>query len=1306
MEISRIVSIFETKGADALIRKEKEIVKQAEKIDDSLDDATQAARNFGKGAAAAGRNAERELSRAEKQAKSLKSQFSSIRGALGGLGAGISLGAGIAEFTKFESAFNNVVTLLDDASFADQPLIAGIDQLREGILDLSRASGQGLGTLNKALFDTVSAGVPAGEAIKFLGSATDLALAGGTTAAVAVDGLTTSINAFRLEASQADEVAQKFFTAQKFGKTTIEELSGSIGKVAPIADALGVSLDETLASLAALTAGGINTSEATTGLKAALSNISKPSKDAADLAKQLGLQFDFQAIKSQGLAGFLDNVVEKTGGSQEAMLKLFGSTEAVATIFALTGSQADLFQQTLGALGDKTQSAATFAEALRVKQQELGFVFAQLVRVVQTAAVTLVGQFAPALAQLSNTILQLVSGGGFTALLETIGNLISVVVIFAIAFVNGFVGAFQTASEAIAPFLAAILPTGVALGDIIDTLSRMAETFGTFVGTLAAVKLGFVALNAVLAINPFLAIATALIAVITYLVTFRNEILPISGSIASLGDIVTVVFDRIVNALNQTIQFFSQFFTGITVDASTSVNAVGQIFQLLANTMKNTANFMIGAFVSVFETLKTLFVTLPKVIGSAVVGVVNGIVSTIERMLKIVASRIDRIIGFANSAAKLFGGSGETLPTIGDVNLGRVNNSFAGAGGELASGLSNAAGALTRDYIGEAKSVVESVANGIVKEAEAGAQRRFEIEKNTAAEAAKIQNLITESQTTKAVTDGLSGDLQKKIDDLKSTLNDNKPAVAALSSGSGGGGSVGGGGGSGRRTAGISEAEKASKALEKSEVSRLDKLKNLVSGVDSDLAKLSDSPIDDYNLLLKKQAETIANAKELRADEKTIEKIKEANRAKELDFVKNLSKEDFNTLKSAVPSVGGLNIDVPEDIFKDVGKSLESALASTIGNVFQSIGNGEKIDVGGAIGGIASSVLGTVGTAIGGPIGGAIGTGIGSLIGGLFGSSDKKKEEERKRREELTKFFDQVDQQLAQLTATPLDDYELLLKSQKDSLKNARALGASAKQIGKLQRLNQLQELQFLENLTRREIDKLGDAISEKTKEFALVRIEARELIDADLELADALRDNAEDLRAFGEELRFTDFSPLKDIDKLALARTEFDDIARRAQLGDTDALQDFEAASRRLLELSREVNASNEVFANDFDTIERLSRSLSDTSVSAADRVEERAFQAQDDLDAGFDDGAAGRLQAYIEQQSKKEDRQTETLRELSGQYAESIELQRETGQLTVQLLSDILLQSTTGNDLTREEADRIATERLRGTVTNSAAA
>jgi len=203
------------------------------------------------------------------------------------------------------------------------------------ILDLSRDVPVAADELAEALYDVRSAGISAAKQFDVLKTAAKLATAGLATTKEATDLLTSAINVYADETHDANKIANILFKTVKYGKTTIAGLAQGFGKVAAIAKEVGISLEDLSAATAILTTGGITASEAQTALKAAISNILKPTKAATETAEKLGIQFDLAALQAKGLSGMLVEITEKAGGNKQAIADLFGSVEAANAMFAL-----------------------------------------------------------------------------------------------------------------------------------------------------------------------------------------------------------------------------------------------------------------------------------------------------------------------------------------------------------------------------------------------------------------------------------------------------------------------------------------------------------------------------------------------------------------------------------------------------------------------------------------------------------------------------------------------------------------------------------------------------------------------------------------------------------------------------------------------------------------------------------------------------------------------------------------------------------------------------------------------------------
>jgi len=267
--------------------------------------------------------------------KAVGTAVTAASGALTALGAAaVKIGSG------YESSVNKV------ASIADTTVVS-IAELSSRVKKMSLDTGKDASELNEALYQTISATGDTANALDLVSAAVKAAKGGFTDTVTAVDGLTTVLNAYGMSVSEADSLANKFLVTQNKGKTTFGELAGSIGNVVPTASAAGVSVDELLSAVAALTANGINTASAMTGLKAALSNIITPSDGAAKAAKQMGIDFSASALKAKGLSGFMSDIQAATNGDSEAMAQLFGSVEALNSVLVLTGNGSKLFNETL-----------------------------------------------------------------------------------------------------------------------------------------------------------------------------------------------------------------------------------------------------------------------------------------------------------------------------------------------------------------------------------------------------------------------------------------------------------------------------------------------------------------------------------------------------------------------------------------------------------------------------------------------------------------------------------------------------------------------------------------------------------------------------------------------------------------------------------------------------------------------------------------------------------------------------------------------------------------------------------------------
>lgn len=203
----------------------------------------------------------------------------------------------IRQALSFQRGIAEVSTLVDETTFST-------DQMRKATLGAAKEFGGPAQTQASALYDIVSAGsFDAASATAILNESNRLAIAGITDVSTAADGMTSIMNAYGVSAGDASTVSDTFFATVKAGKTTVSKLSRAVGRVAPIAAALGIEFEEVGAILATLTVGGLSTAEASTAARSLLTSFKNASKESKKFAAGLGFRLDTSSIKKFGGIG-------------------------------------------------------------------------------------------------------------------------------------------------------------------------------------------------------------------------------------------------------------------------------------------------------------------------------------------------------------------------------------------------------------------------------------------------------------------------------------------------------------------------------------------------------------------------------------------------------------------------------------------------------------------------------------------------------------------------------------------------------------------------------------------------------------------------------------------------------------------------------------------------------------------------------------------------------------------------------------------------------------------------------------------
>ena len=273
----------------------------------------------------------------------LNGQLNTLAG-LGAAQAILQLQQRLAAATQEAAAFSRSIGLIQTIT-ADSGL--SFSQWADGIRKVSDELGLPLAETSAAAYDLLSNQVTkAADTFDTLAAAGNLAKITNSSVQDSVNSLSSVINAYGYSSRDTEVLAAKLFTTVDLGRVKLSELESQIGRVAETGKSLGVSFEETNAAMIAITNTGVKTNTAMTLLVNLEQKLLKPTKDLQALYDELGVGTGDVFLKTNGLAGALEIIRQKTGGSTAAVAKYFNEIRGKQAYDILT-DQMDAFKRGL-----------------------------------------------------------------------------------------------------------------------------------------------------------------------------------------------------------------------------------------------------------------------------------------------------------------------------------------------------------------------------------------------------------------------------------------------------------------------------------------------------------------------------------------------------------------------------------------------------------------------------------------------------------------------------------------------------------------------------------------------------------------------------------------------------------------------------------------------------------------------------------------------------------------------------------------------------------------------------------------------
>lgn len=324
----------------------------------NLDEAAEAARKASEEVEKFGDKSEESGKQSEESSKKSRDGIKELQGVLASAGIAATLNEIKNGFfdcseaaAQFETSTAMVATIADTSQ-------KSLSDISKEVRTYSNETGEAASDMAEATYQAISASVNTADAASFAGTATKLAVGGFTSATTAVDVLTTAINAYGLAASDATQLSDYLITTQNLGKTSVDQLAQSVGKVIPLASAYNVQMDNLSSAYAVLTANGIATAESGTYLKSMLNELGDTGSDVSEvLLNSTGKTFAQLMEQGYSLGDVMAMLGNAVDGDSTAFNALWNSTEAGIGALSLFNAGADKYNSVLESM--RTSAGAT-----------------------------------------------------------------------------------------------------------------------------------------------------------------------------------------------------------------------------------------------------------------------------------------------------------------------------------------------------------------------------------------------------------------------------------------------------------------------------------------------------------------------------------------------------------------------------------------------------------------------------------------------------------------------------------------------------------------------------------------------------------------------------------------------------------------------------------------------------------------------------------------------------------------------------------------------------------------------------------
>ena len=564
----------------------------------------------------------------------------------------------------------------------------------------------------------------------------NLAAASGEDLATTSDIVTDALTAFGLSAQDSGHFADVLAAASSNANTNVSMMGETFKYCAPIAGALGFSVEDTAEAIGLMANAGIKSTQAGTSLRTIMTNLSGEVKICGENIGEVTVATTNADGSMRDLSDILADCRTAFSGLSEsekaaAAESLVGKNAMSGFLALMNAGEGDIAKLS-GAIDNCNGAAQSMADTMNNNLE---------------------GQLTILKSQLQELAI-------------SFGEILLPAVKKIVGWVQGFIDVLNSLPDGVKETIVTVALIAAALGPVLIIIGKIITAVGTImtivpkiVGVIKTVQGSFAALNATMLANPIvliIAAIAALVAAFIYLWNTNEEFRQfwidlwedikeiavavweglkeffsaaweairttaetvwnaIAGFFTGLWEGIRNTFTTVVNAISSflstawnTIQtvattvwtaistFFSTIWNGIKTVVTTVVTAISTFLTTAWNTIKT-------AITTVLNAIKTVFSTVWNAIKNVVTTVINGIKNTITTVWN----------GIKNTVATVVNAIKTAVSTAFSSMWNGIKNTISGIYNTIKNGFTNAVNFI-KNLASSAFSWGADIINGIV----------------------------------------------------------------------------------------------------------------------------------------------------------------------------------------------------------------------------------------------------------------------------------------------------------------------------------------------------------------------------------------------------------------------------------------------------------------------------------------------------------------------------------------------------------------------------------------------------------------